>query len=108
MVPALTISESKFFILLSVLLVFNSSYILSKSAAPPSFLKISTIELSKSSDYEGGDLVFDYDRHPMEKTRGTIIIFPSNLYHEVTPVTKGERYSLVQWFKGQKIKKEKK
>ena len=67
-----------------------------------------TVQLSKPSEYEGGDLVFDYDRHPMEKTRGTIIIFPSNLYHEVTPVTKGERYSLVQWFKGQKIKKEKK
>ena len=67
-----------------------------------------TVQLSKPSEYEGGDLVFDYDSHPMEKPRGTFIIFPSNLYDDVTPVTKGERYSLVQWFKGQKIKKEKK
>ena len=59
-----------------------------------------TVQLSKSSDYEGGDLVFDYDRHPIERRQGTVIIFPSNLYHEVEPVIKGKRYSLVQWFKG--------
>ena len=59
-----------------------------------------TVQLSKSSDYEGGDLVFDYDRHPLERSQGTIIIFPSNLYHKITPVTEGKRYSLVQWFRG--------
>ena len=59
-----------------------------------------TIQLSKASDYEGGDLVFDYDRHPIPRAQGTVIVFPSNLYHEITPVTKGIRYSLVQWFKG--------
>ena len=59
-----------------------------------------TVQLSKTSEYEGGDLVFDYDRHSMPRVQGTVIIFPSNLYHEVTPVTKGTRYSLVQWFKG--------
>ena len=59
-----------------------------------------TIQLSKASDYEGGDLVFDYDRHPIPRAQGTVIVFPSNLYHEITPVTKGTRYSLVQWFKG--------
>ena len=59
-----------------------------------------TVQLSKSSNYEGGDLVFDYDKHPIERAQGTVIIFPSNLYHEITPVTMGMRYSLVQWFKG--------
>ena len=59
-----------------------------------------TVQLSKASEYDGGDLVFDYDRHPMPTAQGTVIIFPSNLYHEVTPVTRGRRYSLVQWFKG--------
>ena len=64
-----------------------------------------TVQLSKSSEYKGGDLVFDYDRHPMERRQGTVIIFPSNLYHEIKPITKGKRYSLVQWFKGNKRRK---
>jgi PKHD-type hydroxylase len=59
-----------------------------------------TVQLSKSSDYKGGDLIFDYDKQPMERVQGTVVIFPSYVYHEVTPVTKGKRYSLVQWFKG--------
>ena len=61
-----------------------------------------TVQLSKSSDYKGGDVVFsNYPaRNFMERKQGTVIIFPSNLYHEVEPVIKGKRYSLVQWFKG--------
>ena len=34
------------------------------------------------------------------KNKGTIIVFPSVLLHTVTPVTKGTRHSLVQWFSG--------
>jgi len=34
------------------------------------------------------------------RNRGTIIVFPSFLEHQVTPVTKGTRYSLVQWYSG--------
>jgi predicted 2-oxoglutarate/Fe(II)-dependent dioxygenase YbiX len=61
-----------------------------------------TVQLSKSSEYKGGNLVFNnYPvRNLMERRQGTVIIFPSNLYHEVEPVIKGKRYSLVQWFKG--------
>ena len=29
--------------------------------------------------------------------QGSIVIFPSYLWHRVTPVTKGVRYSLVIW-----------
>jgi PKHD-type hydroxylase len=57
-----------------------------------------SVQLSNPSDYEGGELIFFYS--PIEKAQGTVIIFPSDLYHQVTPVTKGKRYSLVQWFKG--------
>ena len=32
--------------------------------------------------------------------RGTIVVFPSLLLHTVTPMTKGIRHSLVQWFSG--------
>ena len=70
-----------------------------------------TVELSKPSDYEGGELYFDYAYYqeqgvfyePLEKAQGTVIVFPSNELHEVDKVTKGTRYSLVQWFKGRKI-----
>ena len=36
------------------------------------------------------------------KGKGTVIVFDSRLTHEVTPITKGERYSLVKWFHGDK------
>ena len=31
---------------------------------------------------------------------GSIVVFPSFSWHQVTPVTKGTRYSLVAWFVG--------
>jgi len=62
-----------------------------------------SIQLSDPSDYEGGDLCMHGiggAPSPLENAQGTAIIFPSNLLHEVEPVTKGIRHSLVQWFKG--------
>ena len=38
------------------------------------------------------------------KNRGTAIFFPSYVLHEVKPVTKGLRYSLVIWVTGPKFK----
>ena len=32
--------------------------------------------------------------------QGTLVAFPSFVLHEITPVTKGERYSLVNWIAG--------
>ena len=62
-----------------------------------------SVQLSKPSEYEGGDLCLygtGGSPSPLENAQGTVIIFPSNLLHEIEPVTKGTRYSLVQWFKG--------
>ena len=59
-------------------------------------------EIFKKKIIKWDNLIFDYDRHPMERRQGPVIIFPSNLYHEIKPITKGKRYSLVQWFKGNK------
>lgn len=52
-----------------------------------------------NDDFEGGDLVI---HHAAEKKleKGEMIFFPSFLTHEVKPVTKGTRYSLVVWFLG--------
>ena len=68
-----------------------------------------TIQLSDSKDYEGGDFKF-YD--PIVESpdpdklraKGTVLVFPSFLPHAVTPVTKGERKSLVVWADGPELK----
>ena len=62
-----------------------------------------TIQLTPSENYEGGELIFpnaDNYRPEITKEQGTAIIFPSYLNHGVTPVTKGNRKSLVAWARG--------
>ncbi len=51
-----------------------------------------------NDDYEGGELIMFEDKK-IDTKKGDLLIFPSNfLYpHEVTPVTKGVRYSYVSW-----------
>ena len=72
-----------------------------------------TINLNKPGEYEGGNLKFDFGPHATGerfhecneiRPQGSIIIFPSFLYHQVTPVTSGTRYSLVLWTLGQPFK----
>ena len=58
-----------------------------------------SLQLSDSSDYEGGDLQFNTDESA-DKDQGTIIIFPSYMRHRVAPVTRGTRYSLITWISG--------
>ena len=67
-----------------------------------------SIQLTNPEEYEGGELklyVGDDDKaNVMDKTQGTLIIFPSYVLHEVMPVTKGERNSLVTWVTGKQFK----
>jgi PKHD-type hydroxylase len=74
-----------------------------------------TVLLNDPSEFEGGDLEFDAYTKPHEKklrlnTRkhltgpGSLIVFPSFVYHRVAPVTKGVRYSLVIWFRGPQLR----
>ena len=66
-----------------------------------------TCSLSAPEDYEGGELEFDFrntdpDKQSIRKCaeikpRGSIVVFPSFVWHRVKPVTKGTRYSLVIW-----------
>jgi len=65
-----------------------------------------TIQLSSPEDYEGGELALQYDTEPtvMPKELGKMIVFPSYTLHEVRPVTKGTRYSLVAWITGKPFK----
>jgi PKHD-type hydroxylase len=75
------------------------------SAGYPRKLSIS-VQLSDEKDYKGGDLLLHESDKPTKtfRNRGTAMFFPSYVLHEVTPVTKGIRYSLVIWVTGPKFK----
>ena len=71
--------------------------------------KISAIlSLNNATDYEGGEVEM-HTGHPDEKpftieelkTQATLIFFPSFIWHRVKPLTKGVRYSLVSWARGE-------
>jgi PKHD-type hydroxylase len=65
-----------------------------------------SIQLSDPSSYEGGELVLYVGEEgiTVPKEQGKLIAFPSFTLHEVKPVTKGERYSLVAWITGPQFK----
>ena len=77
-----------------------------------------TCQLTDGSEYTGGELEFDfrnYDPHMREESKhirkvkeilpkGSIVVFPSHLWHRVKPVTRGTRYSLVVWHLGNPFK----
>jgi PKHD-type hydroxylase len=67
-----------------------------------------TVTLSDPKTYKGGELEFDFRQNDPDKPRkprickeilpkGSIVVFPSFIWHRVKPVTKGVRYSLVIW-----------
>jgi PKHD-type hydroxylase len=64
-----------------------------------------------NDNYEGGEFQFaTYNKEkctidtPEFNKIGSIVVFPSDVEHRVTPVTKGIRYSLVAWFLGPPFK----
>jgi len=71
------------------------------------------IFLSKQKDYKGGELLFNLKNDEEGKDRiistkeiaqqGTMVVFPSFIWHKVTPLLKGKRYSLVIWALGNKF-----
>ena len=77
-----------------------------------------TCQLTDGSEYKGGELEFDfrnYDPNIRDEEKhlrrakeilpkGSIIVFPSFVWHRVKPVTKGTRYSLVIWSTGDPYK----
>jgi hypothetical protein len=53
-----------------------------------------------NDDFEGGEFAFFNRELKYKLEKGDAIMFPSNFMypHEVMPVTKGTRYSIVTWF----------
>lgn len=64
------------------------------------------VQLSDPADYEGGNLQVFTGPQPISvrKQRGLVTIFPSYVLHQVTPVTQGNRQSLVAWVSGPAFK----
>lgn len=67
-----------------------------------------TCSLSDPSEYQGGELEFNFNNPEKGKKdnikkcteilpRGSLVVFPSFVWHRVCPVKKGVRYSLVIW-----------
>tara|TARA_R100001086_G_scaffold233340_1_gene154963 strand:- start:49 stop:654 length:606 start_codon:yes stop_codon:yes gene_type:complete len=70
-----------------------------------------TLQLTDKSQYTGGDFQFKWIKEDKKdllntitiddaKDIGTIIIFPSFMWHRVLPITEGKRESLVNWSLG--------
>ena len=64
------------------------------------------LQLSDPSEYEGGELQLLTGKEPttIQKQRGLITVFPAWTLHQVTPVTKGTRQTLVAWISGPSFK----
>lgn len=64
------------------------------------------MQLSDPDDYEGGELRLHFSKNPTSviKERGLITFFPSHVLHECTPVTFGNRHTLVGWVHGPKLR----
>lgn len=60
------------------------------------------LQLTDPSQYEGGNLQVITSGQPqtVRKQRGLVAAFPSYVLHQVTPVTSGNRQSLVAWVTG--------
>ena len=67
-----------------------------------------TVSLTDPKEYKGGELQFDFRQQDPDKPRdirtcteilpkGSLVVFPSFVWHRVKPVTKGIRHSLVVW-----------
>src|SRR5205085_9991991 len=69
--------------------------------------RVSIVIFLNAGDYEGGALTFyglvddpswKTFGFALEATPGLLVAFPSHVRHEVTPVTAGDRYTVVDWF----------
>lgn len=63
------------------------------------FSRLLTVCAYLNDDYEGGYLEFPSIGRTYRFKKGDVIVFPSNwmYYHGVTPITSGNRYTIVFW-----------
>ena len=65
------------------------------------------LQLTDPEEYDGGEVQLKtgpVDTGPLPSARGDMLIFPSYTLHRVTPISRGERQSLVAWVSGPEFK----
>jgi predicted 2-oxoglutarate/Fe(II)-dependent dioxygenase YbiX len=84
----------------------GAEFALQRQVSVVIFLNDETNE-ARPDTYEGGALTLfglldsEDDRNvglPVSGEAGALIGFPSEMLHEVTPITRGERFTAVSWF----------
>ena len=67
-----------------------------------------SVQLSDGGDYDGGDLFIHPTVGPgpvaAPRDRGTPVVFPGWVSHEVTPITAGVRWALIGWAVGSPVR----
>lgn len=58
-----------------------------------------TVFLSDPDEYEGGELIIatDFGEQRIKLDAGFAVVYPSSSLHQVTPVTKGQRFAAISW-----------
>jgi predicted 2-oxoglutarate/Fe(II)-dependent dioxygenase YbiX len=61
--------------------------------------RVLSMSIGLNDDYDGGEFQF-WDEPPFRLPGGSALMFPPNFMypHQVLPVTRGVRYSMVTWF----------
>jgi PKHD-type hydroxylase len=63
------------------------------------------VQLTDPKEYKGGELeLYDGRTNVMKKNQGSLFAFPSYTLHQVNPLVKGTRHSLVAWIAGPNFK----
>lgn len=62
--------------------------------------RVMSCSICLNDDYEGGEFSFFGHSLNYKPKKGSAIVFPSNFMfpHQILPVTKGTRYSVITWF----------
>ena len=88
-----------------------SAYNLPKNKFLDKTVRKISMTILLNDDYEGGNFQFGFFNrgdvsiaNPKFSTKGSIFFFPSFMHHQVAPIIKGIRYSLVAWFVGPPFK----
>jgi SM-20-related protein len=96
---------------------FESSLCGSKKSDAPDFIRTRQVSAvvflsdedagAERGEYAGGSLAFygllkdprcAHIGIPVKGRAGLLVAFRSDVYHQVTPVTRGERFTIVSWF----------
>lgn len=65
----------------------------------PQVPRVLSCSWALNDDFEGGEWGFFGNEHKFSAPKGSLVVFPSNFVypHQINPITKGTRYSIVTW-----------